>query len=110
MGIFTELGVLYSKYKEEKLMEHVKLFWSRVNIRKMLKACEENAQWEELVFLHLHHDEFDNAALAMIAHPTEAWEHLKFKARADPHPRRPRALPPDRLAAAAARRRTRSRS
>jgi len=79
MGIFTELGVLYSKYKEEKLMEHVKLFWSRVNIRKMLKACEENAQWEELVFLHLHHDEFDNAALAMIAHPTEAWEHLKFK-------------------------------
>ena len=24
MGIFTELGVLYSKYKEEKLMEHVK--------------------------------------------------------------------------------------
>eukprot|EP00967_Tisochrysis_lutea_P112929 scaffold178837_cov31-Tisochrysis_lutea.AAC.10 len=60
-------------------MEHVKLFWSRVNVRKMLRACEDNAQWEEVVFLYLHHDEFDNAALAMIAHPTEAWEHLKFK-------------------------------
>lgn len=60
-------------------MEHIKLFWSRVNVRKMLRACEDNAQWEEVVFLYLHHDEFDNAALAMIAHPTEAWEHLKFK-------------------------------
>merc|ERR1719217_1691667 len=79
MGIFTELGVLYSKYKEPKLMEHIKLFWSRLNIRKMLKACEESAQWEELTFLYLHYDEFDNAVLSMIAHPTEAFEHVKFK-------------------------------
>merc|ERR1719174_2506917 len=79
MGIFTELGVLYSKYKEEKLMEHIKLFWSKVNVRKMLKACEESAQWEELTFLYLHYDEFDNAVLSMIAHPTEAFEHVKFK-------------------------------
>merc|ERR1719443_1773061 len=79
MGIFTELGILYSKYKEPKLMEHIKLFWSRLNIRKMLKACEESAQWEEVTFLYLHYDEFDNACLAMIAHPTEAFEHVKFK-------------------------------
>jgi clathrin heavy chain len=79
MGIFTELGILYSKYKEDKLMEHIKLFWSRLNIRKMLKACEDNAQWEELTFLYLHYDEFDNAILSMIAHPIEAWEASKFK-------------------------------
>merc|ERR1719217_1287920 len=79
MGIFTELGILYSKYRESKLMEHIKLFWSRLNIRKMLKACEECAQWEEVTFLYLHYDEFDNAILAMIAHPTEAFEHVKFK-------------------------------
>ena len=79
MGIFTELGVLYSKYRESKLMEHIKLFWSRLNIRKMLKACEESAQWEELTFLYLHYDEFDNAVVSMIAHPTEAFEHVKFK-------------------------------
>merc|ERR1719230_892637 len=79
MGIFTELGVLYSKYKEAKLMEHIKLFWSRLNIRKMLKCCEDNGQWSDLVFLYLHYDEFDNAATAMIAHPTEAFEHVKFK-------------------------------
>merc|ERR550514_402894 len=79
MGIFTELGVLYSKYREEKLMEHIKLFWSRLNIRKMLKACEESAQWEEVTFLYMHYDEFDNAILSMIEHPTESFEHVKFK-------------------------------
>merc|ERR1719478_38840 len=79
MGIFTELGVLYSKYRESKLMEHIKLFWSRLNIRKMLKACEENAHWSELTFLYLHYDEFDNAIMSMIAHPTESYEHNKFK-------------------------------
>ena len=26
-GVFTELGVLYSKYVPEKLMEHIKIFW-----------------------------------------------------------------------------------
>ena len=79
MGIFTELGILYSKYKDRKLMEHIKLFWSRLNIRKMLKACEDNAQWEEVTFLYLHYDEFDNACVSMIDHPSEAYEHVKFK-------------------------------
>merc|ERR1719174_3033932 len=79
MGIFTELGVLYAKYKEEKLMEHIKLFWSRLNIRKMLKACEENAHWSELTFLYLHYDEFDNACILMMDHPIESYEHVKFK-------------------------------
>ena len=79
MGIFTELGILYCKYKENKLMEHIKLFWSRLNVRKMIKACEEAAQWECLTFLYVHYDEFDNAVLSMIAHPVEAFEHVKFK-------------------------------
>ena len=79
MGIFTELGVLYSKYKEEKLMEHIKLFWSRLNIRKMLKACEENAHWSELTFLYLHYEEYDNACVSMMDHASEAYEHVKFK-------------------------------
>lgn len=30
-GIFTELGVLYSKYREKSLMGHIKLYWSRVS-------------------------------------------------------------------------------
>merc|ERR1719231_173513 len=79
MGIFTELGVLYAKYKEAKLMEHIKLFWSRLNIRKMLKTCEENGHWSQLTFLYLHYDEFDNACISMMDHPIESYEHVKFK-------------------------------
>lgn len=35
MGMFTELAILYSKFKQEKLREHLELFWSRVNIPKV---------------------------------------------------------------------------
>ena len=35
-GIFTELGILYSKYLPAKLMEHIKIFCSRMNIPKLL--------------------------------------------------------------------------
>ena len=35
MGIFTELAILYSKYKPQKMREHLELFWSRVNIPKV---------------------------------------------------------------------------
>ena len=45
-GIFTELGVLYSKYKPEKLMEHIKIFMSRINAPKLLRACEAGMHWQ----------------------------------------------------------------
>lgn len=34
-GVFTELAVLYTKYGPEKLMEHIKIFWSRCNVTKV---------------------------------------------------------------------------
>ena len=35
MGMFTELAILYSKFRPEKMREHLELFWSRVNIPKV---------------------------------------------------------------------------
>lgn len=55
------------------------MFWSRINIPKMIKACEDAALWPELVFLYIHYDEFDNAALAMLERASDAWEHHGFK-------------------------------
>jgi len=40
MGMFTELAILYSKYKPGKMREHLELFWSRVNIPKVQKYNE----------------------------------------------------------------------
>jgi len=78
MGIFTELGILYAKFKPEKLMEHLKLFSTRINIPKLIRACEEMQAWKELSFLYIAYDEYDNAAGVMMAHP-DAWEHMGFK-------------------------------
>ncbi|KAJ4296171.1 Clathrin heavy chain [Collariella sp. IMI 366227] len=79
MGMFTELGIALSKYHPERLMEHLKLFWSRMNLPKMIRACEEANLWPELVFCYYHYDEFDNAALAVMERPENSWEHQQFK-------------------------------
>ncbi|PQE09668.1 clathrin heavy chain protein [Rutstroemia sp. NJR-2017a BBW] len=79
MGMFTALGEALSKYHPDRVMEHLKLFWSRINIPKMIRACEEAHLWPELVFLYCHYDEWDNAALAMMERASDAWEHHSFK-------------------------------
>ncbi|KAG7563044.1 hypothetical protein FFLO_01476 [Filobasidium floriforme] len=79
MGMFTELSVLYAKYRPEKLMEHLKLFYGRINIPKVIKAAEQAHLWPELVFLYVKYDEYDNAALAMMERAADAWEHNQFK-------------------------------
>ncbi|EGV63105.1 Clathrin heavy chain [Yamadazyma tenuis] len=79
MGMFTELAILYSKYSPEKVMEHLKLFWSRINIPKVLTACEEAHLYPELIFLYCHYEEWDNAALTMIEKSEVAFDHLSFK-------------------------------
>ncbi|KAK6458196.1 uncharacterized protein RJT20DRAFT_126152 [Scheffersomyces xylosifermentans] len=79
MGMFTELAILYSKYSPEKVMEHLKLFWSRINIPKVLTACEEAHLYPELIFLYCHYEEWDNAALTMIERSEVAFDHASFK-------------------------------
>lgn len=79
MGMFTALGVALSKYHPDRVMEHLRLFWSRINIPTMQRACEQGHLWPELVFLHTHYDEWDEAAKAMMDHPSDAWEHHSFK-------------------------------
>lgn len=79
MGMFTELAIIFAKYYPEKLMEHLNLFWSRINIPKVIRACDQYHLWPELVFLYCHYDEFDNASLAMIEHSVDAFDHISFK-------------------------------
>ncbi|KAF2112345.1 clathrin heavy chain [Lophiotrema nucula] len=79
MGMFTELGIALTKYHAERVMEHLRLFWSRINIPKMIRATEEAHLWPELIFLYIHYDEWDNAALAMMERAADAWDHQSFK-------------------------------
>jgi clathrin heavy chain len=61
-------------------MEHIKLFWSRLNIPTLLSACQENLLWAECVFLYSHYDQYDNAVDMLITHSAECWSHDLFKA------------------------------
>lgn len=76
-GIFTELGVLYSKYLPEKLMEHIKIFWSRMNVTKLLRACERALLWNEMVYLYKEDGQHDSAVKIMIEHSV-AFQHDLF--------------------------------
>jgi clathrin heavy chain len=79
MGIFTELGILYAKYRPEKLMEHLNLFSTRINIPKLIRICADQQQWKELTYLYIQYEEYDNAAANIMNHSPDAWEHLQFK-------------------------------
>lgn len=63
MGMFTELAILYSKFKPQKMREHLELFWSRVNIPKVEHAfvnsfnlllckdfCFSSAPWKKKLY------------------------------------------------------------
>ena len=79
MGMFTELAILYSKHKPDGLLEHLRLFSQRINIPKVIRACEAAHLWTELVFLYTKYDEYDNAALTMMSHSAVAWDHNSFR-------------------------------
>lgn len=51
-------------------MEHIKLFWSKLNIPTLLQSCKENQHWSEAVFLYSHYDQFDMAVDTLIGHST----------------------------------------
>ena len=78
VGVFTELGVLYAKYKANKLSEYIKVNSGKLNIPKVIRACEQNQLWKEAVFLYISYDESDSAASLMMQHSPSAWNHEEF--------------------------------
>jgi len=59
-------------------MEHIKIFWSRMNVPKMLRACEQGRHWEEACFLYVENQEYDSAVKCMTEHAEVAYDHSKF--------------------------------
>jgi len=48
-------------------------------IFQVLRAAEQAHLWAELVFLYDKYEEYDNAVIAMMNHPSEAWREGHFK-------------------------------
>lgn len=54
------------------------MWWQRCNIPRLIRACESAMLWAEMVYLHIQYNEFDNAALVMMAHSPDAWSASGF--------------------------------
>eukprot|EP00929_Paragymnodinium_shiwhaense_P056354 TRINITY_DN2820_c0_g1_i2.p1 TRINITY_DN2820_c0_g1~~TRINITY_DN2820_c0_g1_i2.p1 ORF type:complete len:1724 (-),score=606.43 TRINITY_DN2820_c0_g1_i2:339-5510(-) len=78
-GMYTELAIMYAKYRPEKLMDFMKMNTAKLNIPKLINACERHYLWEAAVFLYTHYDEYDQAANTMMAHSPTAFAHDKFQ-------------------------------
>lgn len=46
---------------------------------QVLRAAEQAHLWAELVFLYDKYEEYDNAIITMMNHPTDAWKEGQFK-------------------------------
>jgi clathrin heavy chain len=79
MTLFTELGIQYAKHKPEKLLEHIKMHTKKINMHKMITACQQYHHWLALRHLHIMNEDWLSAAHAMMEHPVDAWEHEIFK-------------------------------
>ena len=77
IGIFTELGVLYTKHVPEKIMEHCKVFFTKLNVSKVVRACERARLWQPAVYLYTHDKQHDSAIKVMMERGN-AWENDIF--------------------------------
>ncbi len=46
---------------------------------QVLRAAEQAHLWAELVFLYDKYEEYDNAIITMMSHPSDAWKEGQFK-------------------------------
>mgnify|MGYP001950477853 FL=1 len=53
IGIFTELGILYTKHVPEKVMDHCKVFFTKLNVSKVVRACERARMYKPTVYLYM---------------------------------------------------------
>jgi clathrin heavy chain len=77
IGIFTELAILYTKHMPEKVMDHCKVFFTKLNVSKVVRACERARMFKPAVYLYMHDKQHDNAIKTMIER-APAWENDLF--------------------------------
>ncbi|KAI4834912.1 clathrin heavy chain [Plasmodium brasilianum] len=73
VGIYTELGILYAKYKPEKLMEFIRNYANKMNTRKLIDVCQYEYLLKEAVYLYISYDEYNLAVDTIIKHSPTAY-------------------------------------
>ena len=74
-ALFTLCAQSLAKYRPTKLMEHLKMHWSRTNLPPVARMCEQYALWPEAAFCLMKDSEHDECAL-MAMDRTVVWDDL----------------------------------
>ena len=76
-NLFTHLALIYAKYLwlveqpgSQKLMRFLKSNADKISIPLVIADCRKNLLWNEVVYLYILSQEFDQAASEMIKHPS----------------------------------------
>merc|ERR1712216_108764 len=67
----------FTKHVPEKVMEHCKVFFSKLNVGKVVRACERARLYSPSVYLYMADKQFDNAVKVQMDHAT-AWDNDTF--------------------------------
>lgn len=78
VSIFTQLAIMYAKYKREKLFDFIKTYFAKLNVAKLIRVCEKYLHWNEVVYLHSNYKEYDNAVKVMMEHSPSCFTHDAF--------------------------------
>jgi len=67
-GIFTELAIMYCKYRPQKLRDFIQAQVKKLQIPRLIKVCENYKMWNEAVQLHIAYEQRDQAIRTMMEH------------------------------------------
>ncbi|GCA62156.1 clathrin, heavy chain [Kipferlia bialata] len=79
VGVYTELGVLYAKFRPESLMGLIQTHGADCNLAILIKTVQKCHLWSELVVLYIAYEEWDSAVATMIERSGVAFDHGKIK-------------------------------
>lgn len=76
---WARTGILLCLYIACQLLSQVVFVCACVCVFQVLRAAEQAHLWAELVFLYDKYEEYDNAIITMMNHPSDAWKEGQFK-------------------------------
>ena len=79
-GIYTNLAVMYCKYKPDNLKNFIIPNVKNLQIPKLIKICEKYRMWAEVVQLHIAYEQYDMAIKTMMTHSPSSFNFDIFAA------------------------------
>ncbi|CAD6903869.1 unnamed protein product [Tilletia controversa] len=74
-ALFTQTAIAISMFRPKSLMEWLRTYWGRCSLPAVIKVTREAHQWDATIFCLMKDAEIDSAALTMLEHASDAFNH-----------------------------------